>query len=275
MSFLLTQFVKPRLHSMKLKGVSDTASDIEIIYIIGDKPEGIELMGMDAGLDWIPGDSKMLAYIGERDKEYMYGLTLNLSGSCEFRARAFDGVTDFWEDGSNHSLIRKMDGRFNLKTDSMTIDQVEIINRIPVNLNVSETIAKIHVENIADAGIDLFQILVEIAIWVDDLLVNPIDNIKLLKIPDLVRYLKTELRNYDSMKVNDIVRSTYLYLTKISVLIATFHEDDDRILTGSIEKEGYLEFFRSLAENVKKLENEGFGDAEDSYALFKEHMKYI
>ncbi len=267
--------MRPILYSVKLKNVTDSMSEVEIKYSIEEQPEGIELMGVDAGLDWIPGDSILLNFDSEVNDLYFYSITLKIVSSCEFRARAFVGEDDLWEDGTNHTIERDPSGKIDLLTDDLILDSIELVTRIPVKLDISPAIAKLHVENIVDSGIEFFQILVEIAIWIEDLLINPINNLKVHKLPDIIRYLKVLNREYDSKKVNDLGRSIYLALTNINILITTFSEEDDRVLTGSIEKAGYIELFKNLPQRVKELDTSNFGDKEDSFALFQEHMKYI
>lgn len=267
--------MKPQIKSVTLLKISENTSSIEIKYFVESQVEGIELMGVDAGLEWVQGESIEMIYEGEIDELHIYSCILEVEISCEFRARAYSRGLDYWEEESNHTIERQHTGQIELITESYVLEKIDYFPRVPVNYEVEESIAILQVEEVLVNQPELLQLLFNLTIWIKDLLQSPYKNIKLDKLSDIIRYLKIYTREYDSQAIDELVRPVYLSLTELYISIATFSEDDIKILESTLDEAGYKELFIELPQKIKDIEFTKFESHEESNKKFTDHLKYI
>ncbi|MCY3412584.1 MAG: hypothetical protein INQ03_13175 [Candidatus Heimdallarchaeota archaeon] len=267
--------MRPFLKSVRLEKVLESTSIVSLTYASEYKLEGIELMGVDAGLDWIPGDSKLMEYLEELDDLHLYQVNLEIKTSCEFRARGFDDENDYWEEGANHEIERLETGKIRFISTDEVIDLIELITRIPTNYEISLEEATRHVENVLEEQPELFQLMVDLSLWIKDILLFPKESDKYIHLSNIVRYIKTELRSYYSKKIDDVIQPVHIALTKIYIMISSFAEEDIRILTGSIEKSGFPELFESLPDKIRELEDAELETAEDRFEKLRDSLHFV
>lgn len=266
--------MEPKLYSIKVDDISETKSVIEIKYIAPAELHGIELMGVDADLSWIKGESIELKRGVPVDEKVIHTTHLQLDDSCEFRARGFTEDEDIWEQGiGNHRLDRNEDG---------TIDIVTELNRgkfsfhpgPPTDYNPVEKDYIKRIENLDNESPTLYQILIDIHYWSKSLFSNPLDENKIHKISQLIRYIKKKMRLKESFIIDEEIRPIISALFGIYTSAMAFAEDDERLLVGQWEREGYEQILKDIPQKVKKLENSRIGVSEDSGKRFRSLLKY-
>jgi len=262
--------------SVRLDTVIDTTSVVEIIYKAPLAFQGIELMGVDSGLSWLKGQSIPLKKHKIEDDTGQFVAYLEVADTCEFRARAFDEEGDHWEAGlSNHQISRNNDGTISFNTE-LASDFYYFKGSLPTDMSPSLDEATSRLHHAEEEDIALFQALVDLSIWVDQPMAHPLDPVYIYPISGMIRHLKRKSRSIESKQVDEVVRPVLSALFGIYKSALEFSDEDERLLSGLWEREGYIELFKTLPAKVEELEkNPKLGLGADTGDRFKDLLEFV
>ena len=269
--------MEPELSSIKLDMVTDTTSIVEIVYRAPKSFQGIELMGVDAGLSWLKGKSISLRMQPSEDPDNAnYVGYLEVVDSCEFRARGYDSEGDRWEPGlANHRIERTEKGTIEFKTE-LDRDLFYFKGELPTDFEPSIDKATYRLEHIEEEDVPLFQALIDLSIWIDLVYAEPLEESRIYPISGIMRHLKRKSRQRESKKIDEVVLPIISALFNIYRTALEHAEDDIRYLTGEWQSQGYIDLIKELPGKVKELEDDpGLGLGKDSGDRFMDLLKFI
>jgi len=255
--------------------VTSTSSVVEITYRAPVVFEGIELMGVDAGLSWLKGQSISMKKQRTEEEIVDYVGYIEVRESCEFRARGYDQEGDRWEAGlANHRIERKEDATITFTTE-LDGDLYAFKGSLPTDFSPSLEEAIFRLTHLDRTDPSLFQTLIDLSLWIAQVEANPLSEDYIYPIAGIIRHLKVKSRELESLKVDNVVRPVLKSLFMISRTALEFSEEDVRLLTGTWESQNYIEPIRQLPDAVKPLENDlGLGTGTDGGDRFKELLKF-
>ena len=102
-----------------------------VLLIYKCHAEGVEVLGVDEGLSWIPGKGvrAMKSPLRSEDGVPLFEARLSIAKRCEFRARSWSGDVSLYEEGKNHVLERKAPGKVFLDGNLLTVEGEEKIEK--------------------------------------------------------------------------------------------------------------------------------------------------
>ena len=222
---------------------------ILIKYLVPNSVLGVELMGVDAGLSWLPNKSLRLKKEKQVDDEWsMFSGTLQLKDSCEFRGRSFDADGEHWEIGENHKVLKQEDGSIKLVTLEEVKKTIDYRQYPPVEWIPSVDSAEGRIRK-DRKGKNSTQYLVDSIIYVHGWLEKP--KVLLLLLPTILRNNRYNLRRIDSAIADSIVLPLLKIFYEIIMEIRITDETQDpRILPGTFAKRKYGE---TMLETLDKI----------------------
>ncbi len=98
-----------------------------ILLLYKCEADGVEILGVDEGLSWVPGKGirALRSPIRDEDGGILFEARLSIAKKCEFRARSWKGETNLWEEGKNHVLERLESGQVLLDGEIIEVERQE------------------------------------------------------------------------------------------------------------------------------------------------------
>ncbi|MDH5404157.1 MAG: hypothetical protein OEZ01_02210 [Candidatus Heimdallarchaeota archaeon] len=262
--------MKPQLFSIEVVKIEEATTTISVKYA-AQTITGIEIMGVDAGLSWIKGESIKLTKL---ENGYFH-TELILEDTCEFRARSYKDEEEFWEDGKrNHSLRRLENGRIEINTD-LPFSEFHFRSYPP--LIFDEEIERIenNITNPLETNVHLFQFLIDLSFWLQNVFENVEQENKWSLVPNIIKFIKIETRTLNSKLVDDVCRPPMIALFHMyESLLQHDEESPYEELIEFWKSKDYINEFIDMPDKIKSLENEKFGIGSDVLNRFKELLTY-
>ncbi len=198
---------------------------------------------------------------------YFKGKSLGLEGSEEI------------EPGEFHKIQKFKSGRVALEAEEEYLNSIEYVPYIPLNWNPDlEMVSKNFIKE--DYSSDFRQFTINVLLFVIKWIYEP--NLLLMRLDTLISEFNTRLRAEDSFELDKILRPAGKLMFEILYEILTFDRtEDERLLTGKIEKAQYKEKLKGILENCEKskffnpeLEITELEEEQDSLNRLAELLKY-